>query len=62
MEGNEAVEQVLSDAKSDIDSAVELLDRAHQQLHALSVFVEKFGISVVVPNDPDHEPQTVSSD
>ena len=62
MAGYEALEQILIDAKSDIDSAVELLDSAHQRLHALSVFVEKFGIGVVVPDDLDNEPQTVSSD
>lgn len=61
MGSNEAFEQILSDAKSDIDSAVELLDSAHQRLHAFSVFVEKLGIGVVVPDDRDHEPQTVSS-
>ena len=62
MAGYEALEQILSDAKSDIDGAVELLDSAHQRLHALSVFVEEATVGVVMPDDPDHELQTVSSD
>ena len=62
MRGDEVFEQMLSDAKSDIDSAVDLLDSAHQRLHALSVLVEKSATGVVVPEDLDHEPETVSTD
>lgn len=62
MTGNEAIEQALREAKSDIDSAVDLLDNAHQLLHVLSLIVEKPAPGDMVPVDLDHEPQTASSD
>lgn len=62
MISDERFEQALSAAETDIDSAVELLDSAHKWLHALSVLVEKSASGVVVPDDLEHEPQTVSSD